>query len=245
MDCRKQVTTLGLILFVVLSQNVFAELNNFTAVYKLYSLGITQATATNHLTLKNNHYRFESRIEPVGWIDFFNNANRYEYSEGSILNQIIKPDIYSYQHTERIKDNREVEVIFNNEQKSITNFHKHINNKWKMNSIDMVQDRLSSQLSLMLALQQSGIPEKKQFFDFPIADGGRLKHYSFKIIAEEKLETTLGVLNTIKLEHRRSNLNGVMFLWCAEEFAYLPVKILHQQNGLPDYISNIHSYTKN
>jgi len=243
-DCRKQITRLGLILFIFFSQNVSAELNSFTAIYKLHSLGITQATATNHLTVNNKQYRFESHIQPVGWIGFINNADRYEYSEGLILNQQIIPDIYSYQHTERIKNNREVEVIFDNKQKTITNFHKHINNKWKMNSVELVQDRLSSQLSLMLALQQSSIPEKKQYFDFPIADGGRLKRYSYNIIAEEELETSLGILNTIKLEHRRSNLSGVMILWCAEEFAYLPVKILHQQNGLPDYISTIHSYKK-
>jgi len=113
-----------------------------------------------------------------------------------------------------------------------------------MDSVDKVQDRLSSQLALMLALQQSGIPDKKQHFTYSIADGGRLKQYSFKIIAEEKLETSLGVLKTIKLEHKRSNQNGLMFLWCAEELAYLPVKILHQQSGLPDYLSNIQSYKK-
>lgn len=244
MDCRKHIIRLGLVVVIFFSHQSFAELSNFTATYKLESLAFNQATATTRLRITKNNYRFESHIQPVGWIGILNNADRYEYSEGLITNKQITPEIYSYHHTERIKENREVEILFDNKQGKIINFHKHINNKWKMDSVIEVQDRLSSQLSLMLALQQSGIPEKQQYFNYSIADGGRLKQYSFKIIAEEKLETSLGVLNTIKLEHRRSNLNGLMTLWCAEEFAYLPVKMLHQQSGLPDYISNIHSYQK-
>ena len=244
MDCKKQIISIGLVFYLFFSGYAIAELSSFTATYQLESLAINQATATTRLSISNHNYRFESHIQPVGWIGVVNNADRYEYSEGLIINKQIKPEIYSYQHTERLRNNREVEVLFNNKQEKITNLHKHINNKWKMDSVIDVQDRLSSQLSLMLALQQSGIPEKKQHFNYSIADGGRLKQYSFKIIAEEKLETSLGVLNTIKLEHRRSNLNGLMILWCAEELAYLPVKILHQQSGLPDYVSNIHSYKK-
>jgi hypothetical protein len=243
-DCRKKIVSLGLVFYQFLSHSAIAELNNFTAIYKLESLAINQATATTRLTITNHHYRFESHIQPVGWIGLLNNADRYEFSEGLIKNKQIKPERYSYQHSERIGSNREVNILFDNKQGKITNIHKHINNKWKMDSVDQVQDRLSSQISLMLALQQSGTPEKKQHFEYSIADGGRLKQYSFKIITEEKLETSLGVLNTIKLEHRRSNLDGLMILWCAEEFAYLPVKILHQQSGLPDYISNIHLYKK-
>lgn len=245
MDCKQKIIRYGLVfsLFFI-SQLAEAELTAFTAIYKLHSLGITQATATNRLSINNNHYHFESHIQPVGWIGIINNADRYEVSEGLLINNQLSPKKYSYQHSERLKENRQVEVSFDNRQKKITNFHKHINNKWKMNSVNQVQDRLSSQLSLMLALQQSGIPSMKQHFVFSIADGGRLKQYSFNIIAEEKLETPLGSLNTIKLEHQRSTQEGLMIIWCAEEFAYLPVKIIHKQTDFPDYISIIDSYTK-
>lgn len=252
MYCQRKISYYSLIILLsCFSQLSIAELSSFTASYKLESLGITQANAINSLSYDGSHYRFESHIKPVGWIGIIHNADRYEYSEGLIKNKLVIPEKYSYQHSQRLTDDRHVEVIFDNKKNKIINIHKHINNKWKMDSTEQVQDRLSSQLSLMLALQQAsnfsykqGAYEQKQFI-FSVADGGRIKQYSFKIIAEDKLETPLGVLNTIKLEHHRSNQNEVMIIWCAEEFAYLPVKILQQQPGLPDYTSIIDSYTKN
>jgi hypothetical protein len=256
MYCQRKIINYSLIIILSFFSSVsIAGLNSFTVSYKIESLGITQANATNSLNSDGNHYRFESHIKPVGWIGIINNADRYEYSEGLIKDKFVIPEKYSYQHSQRLSDDRHVEVIFDNSKHKITNIHKHINNKWKMDSVEHVQDRLSSQLSLMLALQQASnfIDKKgvdkhkvdKKIFMFPVADGGRIKQYSFKIIAEEKLETPVGTLNTIKLEHHRSNQDEVMIIWCAEEFAYLPVKIYQQQSGAPDYISIIDSYTKN
>ncbi|MFK5986466.1 MAG: DUF3108 domain-containing protein [Pseudomonadota bacterium] len=250
MDCQRKTFNLYLIFLQLLFSHLAqAELSGFTAKYEIYSLSITQATVTNTLSLVDNNYNYDSLIVPVGWIAFINDAYRHEYSQGLIKNNQLFPLKYAYQHSERLKDNREIEITFDHTKNKISNFHKHINNKWKMNSVDQVQDRLSSQLALMLALQQSNIPlsyppQNEIYFNFSIADGGRLKQYSFAIISEEKLPTPLGILNTIKLEHRRSNQDDVMIIWCAEEFAYLPVKILQQQTGLPDYISIIKSYEK-
>ncbi len=245
MDCKQKVLRYSLIFLIFfISKIAVAELNGFTAIYKLQSFSRTQATAPTRLSINNDHYRFESHIQPVGWIGIIYSVNRYEFSEGLLKNNQLIPQKYSYQHSERIKSDRQVDVLFDNQQKIITNFHKHLNNKWKMVSVDQVQDRLSSQLSLMLALQQSGVPFSQQNFVFSIADGGRLKQYTYNILAEEKLETPLGILNTIKLEHHRSNQEGIMIIWCAEEFAYLPVKIIQRQTDLPDYISIIDSYKK-
>lgn len=246
MYCKKKFDLFSIIFFVLFfSKLSFAELSSFTANYKLQTLSVTQAYATTKLSIKGDNYRFESRIKPTAWIGIINNADRYEYSEGVIKNNEIIPQKYYYQHSDWLKSTRQVEITFDKQKNKITNYHLHINNKWKMDSVDQVQDRLSSQLSIILALQQSGTLKDKKEFSYSIADGGRLKQYIFTIIAEEKLQTPLGVLNTIKLEHHRSHQDGIMIIWCAEDLAYLPVKIQHQQLGLPNYISVINSYTKN
>ncbi len=256
---RKKYYQLLVLLLLAHAPHAVAELSTFTAHYNIQSLSINQATVTNKLIIKNNTYHYQSTIQPSGWIAIINNAYHYEYSEGLIKNNQLIPHKYGYTHRQLLKSSREIEVSFNHQENKISNFHKHIDNKWKMKSIEKVQDRLSSQLSLMLALQQSNIPKQSIVkkipsseeaingnakFNYFIADGGRLKQYSFTILAEEKLETPLGLLNTIKLEHRRSNQDEIMIIWCAEEFAYLPVKILQKQVGLPDYISIIDSYEK-
>ena len=111
MDCKQKKIRYGLVFFLFfISKFAVAELTAFTATYKLHSLGITQATATNRLSINNNHYRFESHIQPVGWIDFINNADRYEFSEGLLINNQLTPQKYNYQHSERLKDSRQVEV---------------------------------------------------------------------------------------------------------------------------------------
>ena len=72
----------------------------------------------------------------------------------------------------------------------------------------------------MKDLKSGNIPEK-----YIIADGGKIKEYSFKKIKEEILETSIGTFNTIKLARYKKNKQET-YLWCAYDLNFLPVKVI-------------------
>ena len=80
------------------------------------------------------------------------------------------------------------------------------------------QDKLLYQITLMIDLMQGR--EKPQY---AIADGGTLKDYDFSVLGEEKIDTPLGKLDTIKLKRIDDKRHTV--IWCAKSLDYLPVRI--------------------
>ena len=72
----------------------------------------------------------------------------------------------------------------------------------------------------MIDLKLGNIPEK-----YIIADGGKIKEYTFKKIKDEIIETPLGDFNTIKLARYKKNKQET-YLWCAYELDFLPVKVI-------------------
>jgi len=226
----------------ILSNIAFAELTSFTARYEINSMAMTQAVAINQLTIQNSNYSYRSSISPTGWLSSFNQTTREESSEGLINKQQLIPHKYIYKLYKDNQARRHVEIEFLTDKYKIINHHKHINNRWKMSMVDGVQDHLSYQLALMLRLQNSMASNKKNAFFFSVADGGRLKKYSFKLLGEENLETPIGLLHTLKLEHKTYNQSDTITIWCAADLAYLPVKIYQEKNHAPDLKSIIISY---
>ncbi len=61
---------------------------------------------------------------------------------------------------------------------------------------------------------------------YPVADRGKLEQYEFEVLAEEPVETgSLGKVNCLKLQ------KGTTFIWVAQKFDYLPVKIEKDEDG--------------
>ncbi len=223
-----------------------AELTPFIAHYQLSSLYINQGTARSELQITSeNHYQFQSSIEPVKWIGIINHSSHLETSHGQIRKNMVIPEQYTYQHTDWLGNKRHVQVDFNPQH--IINQHLHIKNKWKMERNGAELDRLSSQLMLMLRLQENtptNADDATASWSYRIADGGQTKEYFFQYLQQDVIATPLGSLRTVKLKHWRSHQQGWMIIWCAEKLGYLPVKVLHKQPGLPDYISLIQSYQR-
>jgi len=233
-----------LVLLLSIFRVTYAELVSFTAQYEINSMAMTQAMAVNKLKLKDSSYFYHSQISPIGWLGRLNQSRREESSQGKISGQQLIPDIYSYKLLKDNQARRHVEIEFLPNKHKIINHHKHIDNHWQMDFVDGVQDHLSYQLALMLALQQSLLPQKQSDFFFSVADGGRLKKYSFKLLGEENLETPIGLLHTLKLKHKPYKDDNIT-IWCAADLAYLPVKIVQEKKHSPDYTSIIISYERN
>ncbi|MFT5927761.1 MAG: hypothetical protein ACI805_000877, partial [Candidatus Azotimanducaceae bacterium] len=60
--------------------------------------------------------------------------------------------------------------------------------------------------------------------DYVIADGGKLKNYSFKVIGEEEIDTPLGKMKTIKVSRVKDTRNRESTFWLAPEYDFLLVR---------------------
>ena len=190
----------------------------FEVSYKLYSDN-TKIGLMERRFYKNqeNNYVFRSESKTTGLISLFRKDHIIEVSNWNFSDSNIIPLLYKYQHTGSKKD-RDVEINFKWNKKEIIN---RVNNSiWKMETQSGILDKLLYQLIIMIDLKLGNIPEK-----YIIADGGKIKEYTFKKIKDEIIETPLGDFNTIKLARYKKNKQET-YLWCAYELDFLPIKVI-------------------
>jgi Protein of unknown function (DUF3108) len=190
----------------------------FEANYTLYSndtqVGIMER---RFFQQENGQYTFRSESKTTGFIALLKKVHILEESTWDLVGTRFTPLNYTYHHTKGKKE-RDAEITFNWDKRKITN---RVNESiWHMQTQEGIQDKLLYQLTIMSDLMSGHIPES-----YAIADGGKIKQYSFERISDETLSTPLGDFKTIKLALHKKNKKQENFLWCAYELNFLPIKV--------------------
>ena len=191
-------------------------LKPFRAEYTLHQddevIAITKISLTN---IGENLWRYRNASEPTGWLGTILGIKVIQESEWS-WNDHIRPSRYRY---DRSGKEKHVHMQFDWQNMKVTNV---INgDPWQMEIPEGTQDKLSINLALMAHLAQS-----ETDISFPVADGGRLKTYDFKIVGREHINTPLGQINTIRISrNKRGRKDRQAILWLSPELGYLPVRI--------------------
>lgn len=139
-----------------------------------------------------------------------------ECSKGIILKNTVRPESYSY-HYEHGKHEQLTTINFN--------WEKHIaiitakGKTWQMHIDNGTQDKISYQL----LLRQDLMANKKDF-RYLIADGGKIKNYTFKIISREIIQTPFGNFISTKLIRLPIPHKENVTLWYAKELGYIVIK---------------------
>lgn len=198
----------------------------FVAKYEArYSgIGITATRSLQPLANNTQQLRFHAK----SWLAEIEEISQFKWSnEGQII-----PEQYSYERTGLGRD-RHALLNFDWSTKTVVNNVQH--KPWSMQIPDLALDKLSYQLQLRHDL----INHKSQM-SYHIADGGHLKTYEFEVLGQEPLETKIGKLNTVKVKRIRENTTRVTYLWLAQDWDYLVVKIQQQEDD-QDYEINLTS----
>lgn len=200
-------------------QNSF-PLPEYEARYTVNWHGLYAGESVHKLQRRaDGQYHFETRTAPkLGFLPFnYRESSDFTYQGGK-----IKPHNYYYNIQEG-KRRKVGNVSFNWQQNKLLN--KELEEPWEMAIPTDVQDKLTHTLSLRQALISG-----KAIPTFTVAEEDKIKDYSFKILGEEHLQTKLGPMDTIKVEHisRRGNRTT---LWLAKSLDYTPVKMMQQRQG--------------
>ena len=192
----------------------------FTAVYVLTSGPLTLGEMTRKLYVNNEgNFVFESSSEPIGYAKWFVSTILKERSEWIIHEGQPRPLKYSYDRTGDKDKERHVHLDFDWKNNRVINTIN--NDPWRMEIPEGTQDKLLYHLTVMYDLQQG-----KESLSYDVADGGRLKKYNFEFLGRDRIDTPLGVFNTVKLKKpgKRDTI-----IWFAPELGYVPIQIEQQE----------------
>ncbi|HHH39760.1 MAG TPA: DUF3108 domain-containing protein [Sedimenticola sp.] len=197
-----------------------SPLSPYTARYRLTSGGMLLAETRVTLRITGEGtYRYHSQTVPAGLVAALRSDRVTEQSSGRIRGCQVIPDQYRYRHEKGTDPALETELAFDWPGGRVANHSR--GSHWRMDLPPGTQDKFSQQLQLMLRLGEVCRGD----LAFPVADGGRLKHYRFRPDGEETVETPAGRFPALRLTRSKNGKAAGATLWLAPELGYLPVKI--------------------
>ena len=93
---------------------------------------------------------------------------------------------------------------------------------WQKPLSGNLTDQLGSQLQLRAALVSGRFQDG---FEQTIVNKGKIKTYQYQLLGEEKVESALGTVGTVKLRRHREGSSAEAIIWLAKEWNYLIVKL--------------------
>jgi hypothetical protein len=203
---------------LLVTGSVFAEPRPFRLSYQLSSEGSEIAEVEQQLeSVAPNRWRFSSRVEPSGILATLVGGTISETTQLEMSGARLRPT--SYRFTRRgLGRERDVTVRFDWSRGRAEN---EVNEeRWSMRVPDDALDKHSLVLAVSADLRDGRLASS-----YPVADGGRLKTYTFERLGDERLVTPLGVHDTIKLRRERPGGRPATLFWHAPALDHLPVRI--------------------
>ncbi|OPX55907.1 Protein of unknown function [Oceanospirillum multiglobuliferum] len=192
-------------------------LSPFEAVYRTtYNLGVSIDVKAQRSLSQKPDGTWVLDFHAKNWFAKIQQTSTFNWGEDNHLMPLL------YRRYQSVFGNsKEQRVIFHWDNMQVTN---DIDNKpWLMNILPGTQDLLSYQLKLRYDLQAS--PEQKDFV-YEVADGGKVKTFTFRVIGEETINTPMGQLNSIKIESLRHSEKDVEHLiWLAKDWDNMLVRV--------------------
>ncbi|MFT6365794.1 MAG: hypothetical protein ACJAUG_003082 [Halioglobus sp.] len=150
-----------------------------------------------------------------------------ESSHFSLGDSNIIPVSYVYQGSGLM--NRRREVKFTPGADTLQSLYK---DKWyELPYTNNTYDRMTQQEQMRLRLM--GEDTAPESVILTIADGKRIKNHQLQLVAKEKLETPMGMVDTVHYQRLHKDADRKSDIWLAPQWDYLMVKTLHVENGSP------------
>lgn len=137
--------------------------------------------------------------------------------------QQLSPIQYSYKRSVFGRDRSEVQSF--DWQNSVVQYIKEGSANSQLDLETGYLDMITHRLQLRRDLNAG-----KQVFSYPVISRGKLKQYDYRVVSKQILQTTIGPLNTVKVERVTDDDKKKVNVWLACDWDYLIVK-LEQSKG--------------
>ena len=195
--------------------------DRFQARYTLHAGGFKVGTTNVSLTpVSDGRYEYVTVSRATGVAALLGFEEVRERSVWLRGESGIRSLRYSYDR--RGRKERRVEVVFDWTTGRVTNTVD--GETWRMVVPERTLDKQNHLLALMLDLASG-----KRRMSYRVADGGKLKTYTFRCLGEQSVETEIGEFDTVMMERIRARAKRKTVLWLAPSLSFLPVKIEHHE----------------
>ena len=179
--------------------------------------------------LKNGQWVY--RFDVNSFVADIEESTTFEWKHEQVI-----PLKYKYKLSPFLANNRKRAVSFDWKNKQASSTYK--NKKWLIEAIpDNSQDRLSYQLQMLMDVKLG-----KQDMIYAIVHKGNAKESHFRVLREESLQTTLGMMNSIVVEKvRATSKKRKTLLWFAKDHAFFLLKMAQVEKDGEEYEINIKS----
>ncbi|MEO8002177.1 MAG: DUF3108 domain-containing protein [Arenimonas sp.] len=142
-----------------------------------------------------------------------------------------RPETLDYRFNQKAgwKD-KQRSISVNAQNKTIVSQDKE--NTYTLKYLPGVLDRHAITVAIMQDLSQG----KRGDLTYPVADRDELNTHLYRLVGNEKMDTQLGLLESVKVQRIRENANGkTTTLWLAPNKQFIPLRI-EQKEGNGDVI---------
>ncbi|MEE9326491.1 MAG: DUF3108 domain-containing protein [Cocleimonas sp.] len=177
-----------------------------------------------HATLKysGNQYHYHKYTKATGLAAVLTGIKITENTDGIFSGENMTPQNYLFNQSRR-KKSRIDKATFTTGK--VTGSYK--NKAYKLAISPNTQDRAS--LELVLARD---LAKNKTDLNYHVVERGKLKKYTFQKLGYQKVKTSAGEFNAMKVKVvRDQNSKRETIFWLAKEVDFLPVKIRHTEKG--------------
>lgn len=137
-----------------------------------------------------------------------------------------QPISYRYRATGLV-DEPDQTIEFKAQSKQVNDLE---NNKIFKIWNDKIQDNTSYMMQASLDLMAN-----KKTLSYPVFERRKISNFEFDIIAEERLKTDFGTLNTIKIKMLGNPKDKNVHAWLAKDYQYLLVRLQETRKGKTRY----------
>lgn len=224
---RPLLTSLLLFTFAIAATPSLAEeppISSYTAHFDATVAGIKMGEIERSLKLNQDGlYELTTLIYTTGLLSVFRPDRFEEHSFWRWQDNAPVPVRYTYHYSGNKGDVYE-QLDFNWEKMQVKSLR---DGKTTVVEIEQgVVDKLSYQVALVRDLRLG-----KKEFAYQVADRGKVRTISYKVIGEEKLDTPWGQQQTIKVERVTDSNERITILWFAPDLDFMVVRLVQNDSG--------------
>lgn len=196
----------------------------FTAQYRVHSRGFEVAAMERRLHRRpDGRWVLATRMQPVGLLALFRNDRILERSIWTYRDGTLIP--FDYLRRRSNGEEKEEEwVDFDWDARTATAGHE--DGERTLALEPGLLDKLSYQVLLRRDLA-AGLKEMR----YRVVEAEETEVYRFRVVGEERLQTPLGALDTVKVERLHDSERRRTLFWCAPRLDYLMVRIFQDEKG--------------
>lgn len=191
----------------------------YSARYSVYRNDKLQARSEFQFQHQDNRWTMKNESIGTHGMARFLKFRDYEFAEGEINGDQFRP--LSYVHDLKwIGPNQSSAAEFDWEGKTVT-----VSNDGETLTLDLVDGAIDP-MSLQLAIRRE-LASAQPRLEFMLVEKDEIEAQVFRALPPERLETSLGCLDTIAIEKVRENSRRFTRFWFARELGYIPVRMEH------------------